>query len=66
MRDFITSLIVIICSLALTGYIIMVLWNILIPSIFSLPAVTFWQALGLNLLFIFLTGNINAKNTNNQ
>lgn len=65
MKDFITSLIVIVGSLALTGYIIMVLWNILMPPIFNLPAITFWQSLGLNLLFIFLTGSINTKNTNN-
>jgi hypothetical protein len=26
------------------------LWNWLMPELFRLPAITFWQALGLNLL----------------
>ena len=28
----------------------MVLWNCLMPVIFKLPSITFWQALGLNVL----------------
>lgn len=30
------------------------LWNWLMPDIFNLPQITFWQALGLNLLSSFL------------
>lgn len=29
---------------------IMLLWNWLMPAIFNLPTITFWQAFGLNLL----------------
>ena len=29
---------------------VMLLWNWLMPIIFGLPAITFWQALGLSLL----------------
>jgi chromate transport protein ChrA len=32
------------------GFVIMHLWNWLMPAIFGLPLVTFWQALGLLLL----------------
>ena len=32
------------------------LWNWLMPAIFGLPTVTYWQALGLCLLFRFLFG----------
>lgn len=32
------------------GSIVMLLWNALMPEIFHLPAITFWQALGLFLL----------------
>lgn len=32
----------------------MILWNWLMPTIFSLPGITFWQACGLNLLSIIL------------
>lgn len=30
------------------------LWNAVIPSIFGLPSIGFWQALGLSLLCAFL------------
>jgi uncharacterized membrane protein SpoIIM required for sporulation len=30
------------------------LWNWLMPYIFELPAITFWQALGLSVLCSFL------------
>jgi len=32
------------------GTIVMLLWNALMPEIFHLPQVSFWQALGLLLL----------------
>ena len=32
------------------GSIIMLLWNALMPDIFHLPMITFWQALGLLVL----------------
>jgi len=38
------------------------LWNWLMPTIFDLPMVTFWQALGLNMLAgILFKSNINIK-----
>lgn len=40
--------------LVLLGYPLMLLWNWLIPSIFGLPEITFWQAIGLNFLSTIL------------
>lgn len=40
-----------------------ILWNLLIPDIFGLPHITFWQAFGLNLLSsILIKPNINVNN----
>ena len=33
-------------AVALFGFIVMQLWNVLIPDIFQGPTITFWQALG--------------------
>lgn len=35
-------------------YPMMLLWNWLMPVIFGLPTITFWQMLGLQVLFSFL------------
>ena len=35
----------------LFGYVIMWLWNWLMPEIFDLPVITYWQAVGLFILF---------------
>jgi hypothetical protein len=40
----------------LFSYIVMLLWNALIPDIFHLGAITFWQAAGLLLLSKLLFG----------
>jgi hypothetical protein len=38
------------------------LWNWLMPNLFNLPVITFWQALGLNMLAgILFKSNINIK-----
>ena len=34
----------------LLGWPLMMLWNWLMPTIFSLTEITFWQAVGLNFL----------------
>lgn len=43
----------------LLGWPLMLLWNWLMPTIFDLPIITFWQAVGLN----FLTGILFNKPT---
>lgn len=47
----------------------MMLWNWLMPELFGLKAVTFWQALGLNLLTGILFkngGGASASSTSNS
>lgn len=36
------------------GLPVMLLWDWLMPTIFGLPTITFWQAVGINLLSGFL------------
>ncbi len=46
-----------IAALALLfGYIVMLLWNWLIPAIFGLGIITFWQAVGIIILAKLLFG----------
>jgi len=43
---------VVLVALAITGFgwLVMSLWNALIPAIFQGPVITFWQAIGLLVL----------------
>ncbi len=41
---------------ALAGFVVMLLWNALMPVIFHLGIITFWQALGLFILCKVLFG----------
>lgn len=42
----------------LFGYFVMLLWNWLIPSIFGLTTITFWQAVGIVILARLIFGSI--------
>lgn len=42
----------------LIGALVMWLWNWHMPSLFGLPTLTFWQAVGLLVLCRLLVGNI--------
>lgn len=46
----------------LVGYPVKWLWNWLMPMMFDLPEVTFWQAVGLATLSGILFKNTNFKN----
>lgn len=46
----------IIIGIAAFGFLTMALWNYLMPAIFNLPAITFWQAIGLLVLSRILFG----------
>jgi hypothetical protein len=41
---------------ALFGFVVMALWNWLMPALFSLKAIGYWQALGLVILCRILFG----------
>ena len=44
----------------LFGFVVMWLWNALMPAIFSLPAIGYWQAVGLVVLAHIFFGNHNS------
>jgi hypothetical protein len=44
----------------LVGKLVMSLWNWLLPALFGLPAITFWQGLGLLLLCRILFGGFGS------
>ncbi len=43
-------------AVAAVSFLVMSLWNVLMPGIFALRAITFWQALGLLVLSKLLFG----------
>lgn len=47
---FVITIVVIIAMLILMAYPTMWLWNWVMPTIFGLTKITFWQAFGINLL----------------
>jgi hypothetical protein len=47
----------------LLGLPLQILWNLLMPELFSLPYISFWQACGLNLIAgILFRSNVTIKN----
>ena len=51
---------------ALGGFIMRALWNALLPPLFGLPSVTFWQALGLLVLSRLLFGGFGVHGMRGQ
>ena len=49
-----------IAAVALFGLVVMFLWNGLLPEIFGLPAINYWQAAGLLILVRILFGGIDG------
>lgn len=43
-------------ALTVVSFVVMGLWNVLMPSIFAVRAISFWQALGLLILSKILFG----------
>ncbi len=50
----------------LFGEIVMHLWNWLMPALFGLKLITFWQALGLLVLARILVGGLGGGSSNNR
>jgi hypothetical protein len=50
LRKVIGIILLVIIGVFAFGSIVMLLWNALMPVIFRLPVITFWQALGLLVL----------------
>ncbi len=49
---------------AVFGWVVMSLWNLLVPAIFGWRLITFWQALGLFLLCKILFGGFRGHHGN--
>ena len=49
--------IIVICLSLLEAFPLMWLWNALMPALFGLTRITFWQAVGLGLLTSILFGH---------
>jgi len=47
--------------IALGGWLVMLLWNWLLPPLTGWPAITFWQALGLLVLCRILFGGFGGR-----
>ena len=45
-----------ILALGVAGLVTAILWNVLMPEIFNVPAIGFWQAIGLLILSRILFG----------
>ena len=58
---FLTELIIAFILDALLTFPEMLLWNCLMPPIFALTKITFWQMFGLNLLLSLLLSSKNVK-----
>lgn len=51
---------------AISSAVVMWLWNWLMPSLFGLPLISFWQAFGLMLLFNFLVGGRSGSSSSSS
>jgi hypothetical protein len=55
-RKIIKLIVIAIVAIPLFGFLLMSLWNWLMPVLFALPHITFWQALGVFFLSRILFG----------
>jgi len=66
MKDFLLATLAVIGIFLLVailmGLPLMVLWNLLMPQLFNLPEIGFWQAVGLNFMCsIMFKGTSSSK-----
>lgn len=46
----------------LSGWLLWLLWNWIVPEVFHGPTVTYWQAFGIMLLLSFVKGAVTVNN----
>lgn len=61
-KKIVKGLACVIAASLVIGFAVMYLWNWLMPAIFGLRTVTFWQALGLFVLGKILLGGFHRHN----
>lgn len=52
---------IVILAVMLLGYPLMWLWNAILPDLFGFKEITFWQAVGLNLIGTILFGRSSSS-----
>jgi hypothetical protein len=52
---FLQSVLLLAIRLAITGLIIMLLWNSIVPSIFGFSELNYWKAIGIYMLYHGIT-----------
>ena len=57
---FLTFMVIVLFLALCLGAPVMLLWNAVMPVIFGVSKITFWQAIALNLLGSILFGRINV------
>lgn len=50
----------------LLGFVLMWLWNALMPTIFMLPEITYWQGVGLFILSKILFGGVSGNSSSSK
>ncbi|HUR83485.1 MAG TPA: hypothetical protein VM733_22205 [Thermoanaerobaculia bacterium] len=55
-KRFFKIIVIAILAIPLFGFLLMSLWNWLMPALFALPHISFWQALGVFFLSRILFG----------
>ncbi|MFZ1080322.1 MAG: hypothetical protein WAO19_00175 [Candidatus Kryptoniota bacterium] len=58
---FIFGLPFVLLFLAIGSYVLMLLWNLLLPVIFGIKMISFWQAVGLLILSKILFGGFHRR-----
>ena len=69
MEDFLTILglvILVLFALFITPFLVMLLWNSLMVSIFGAPALSFWQTFGLIIMIRLIAPNTIIKKRDSQ
>ena len=69
MEDFLTILglvVLVLFALFITPFLVMLLWNSLMVSIFSAPTLSFWQTFGLIIMIRLIAPNTIIKKRDSQ
>ena len=69
MEDFLTILglvVLVLFVLFITPFLVMLLWNSLMVSIFGAPALSFWQTFGLIIMIRLIAPNTIIKKRDSQ
>ena len=59
------GIIIVLLVFSLIPFILMVAWNFVMPGIFGLPVIEFWQAFALYVVFSILFGGIFSVSSSN-